>query len=763
VNELSELSAWTFELPHAGTAVRRITVVQLPEDFSDEDWKKQVAADEKDIRTLFVQPAAGGFRVTAFTGKGPDSPSTEELEGVAALVVNQRLGSEYQMVDVVVGDHVERIALPSQPIDLGRDYRVHTASGLEQYVADYNDGVLRGLEAQLRSPLGVIPFVGAGMSAGFGFPQWGQFLNQIAKATTLRDEIASLIEAGDYVEAAERLEQHLHPDEFQRLIADTFEREPDPAKLDTGALSFLPFLTQGPVLTTNFDRVLEHAFRVAGRPFKEIIPGRYPDRTMAAIHRNQRALLKLHGEARDRTFRVFTNPEYEAAFDTGPVTLTSMAWLTFTNRPLLFLGCSLEQDRTVAVLQKVHDELGGLPHYAVLATHHSFPRREERERQLRTMGISPLWFAPGDFDEIERLLGDLIQRSSTRLLRAPDRRPPPPVPVSEEPEAGLQRFRDAVEAGAWLDEAKDSDLGPTLDLVGRALGDGRLAFFLGAYASLGTQPLGNEFYAMLADRFGAPLLPGDDRAATAAFVLTRRGRQALLQEVQAAFTKPGRQAVPGLVHRILAALPGLLRARQPERSAALWVLTTNYDTLMEDALADAGEPYYLLYYMGGIVAEHEGLFAVRSPDGAERILEQPDHYRWLDDGYSVVVKLNGGLLRDSRIEPSLVTAPGHFERLADRIPGALPAVLRRALRERSLLFLGHGLREADVNAIIAYAAPGDGTTKSWALQPPPERWDWRQKSEERAAYLSRLGLEVVRCDLERFMRRLHQGLLRRTF
>jgi hypothetical protein len=40
VNELSELSAWTFGLPHAGTAVRRITVVQLPEDFSDEDWKK---------------------------------------------------------------------------------------------------------------------------------------------------------------------------------------------------------------------------------------------------------------------------------------------------------------------------------------------------------------------------------------------------------------------------------------------------------------------------------------------------------------------------------------------------------------------------------------------------------------------------------------------------------------------------------------------------------------------------------------------------
>ena len=764
MDEPRELSAWTFRLPWAGKDGPRVTVIGLPEGHSDKKWMKHVVAAEKDIRTqksirtLFFQPTANGFRVTM---QAPERPRADELKGVAAVLAHQGLAAGHGTVDLQVGNKVKRVAVPSPSIDLGEGYPVLTASGLREHLSGHNDRVLGRLEAQLRSPLGVIPFVGAGMSAGFGLPQWGAFLNQLATATTVRGRIAELIGNGKYEEAAELLEQRLGPDEFQFRIADAFEREPDPAKLVSGNPSYLPFLTRGPVLTTNFDRVLEGVFAAAGRGFDEVIAGRFPDKTVTAIHRNQRKLIKLHGTAGDRTFRVFTKPEYEEGYTGG---LTSMAWLTFTNRPLLFLGCSLEHDRTVDVLKTIDGVLPGLQHYAVLEAHHSFLRREEREQQLGGMGITPLWFPPKDFPQIGRLLGDLILRSSTRLLPVLDPPPPPPAPVVETPEVGVARFADAAGAGGPPDGAEDDGLGPTLDLVARAAVEGRLAFFLGAYASLGTQPLGNEFYKLLADQFGAPADPGDDRAASAAFVLTRQGRQVLFQGIQEILAGPGRQAAPGPVYRVLAAIPGLLRAQQRAGSAPLWVLTTNYDTLMEDALAEAGEPYHLLYYMGGLVAEHEGLFAVRSPDGTARVIEQPDNYRWLDGAHSVVVKLNGGLLRDRRIEPSLAVARGHFERLAARIPEALPAVVRRALRERSLLFLGHGLREADVNAIIREAAPHDGTVKSWAvLRPPPERSDPRQQFEEWVGYIGQFGLRVIRSDLERFVRRLHQELLWRPF
>ena len=54
------------------------------------------------------------------------------------------------------------------------------------------------------------------------------------------------------------------------------------------------------------------------------------------------------------------------------------------------------------------------------------------------------------------------------------------------------------------------------------------------------------------------------------------------------------------MHRVLAALPGLLGARHRSEAAPLWVLTTNYDTLMKKTCSAAtGKPYYLLYYMAG--------------------------------------------------------------------------------------------------------------------------------------------------------------------
>jgi hypothetical protein len=433
----------------------------------------------------------------------------------------------------------------------------------------------------------------------------------------------------------------------------------------------------------------------------------------------------------------------------------------FTNRPLLFLGCSLEHDRTVDVLKQVHQRLPGLRHYAVLAAHHSVRRREQRARDLGLMGISPLWFAPEQWGEIDQLLRGLVERSSTRLLR-PVRLVRPACPPEKHPtidqdsQAALRRFAEAVGVPARLPKGPVVEQ-QTMERIGAALDEGRLSFFLGAAVSVGSLPLGDEFYDGLVEAFDVPHL-GGGRAEVAAFVVSRFGAQALWRKTREAVTRP---AEPGLGHRILAALPGLLRARGRTETGALWVFTTNYDSLMEDALDAAGEPFHLLYYMGGIVANNTGLFAVRSPDGSERVIEQPDHIRSLEEGAStVVVKLNGGVLYDSSIEESAAVATGHFEQLAARIPDALPDVVRRALWKRSLLFLGHGLAEPDVSAIIRYAAPGDGTSTSWAVQRllAEEEVERRRSFNEQARYLSRLGVEVVVADLEHFLLQFHQHL-----
>jgi SIR2-like domain len=123
----------------------------------------------------------------------------------------------------------------------------------------------------------------------------------------------------------------------------------------------------------------------------------------------------------------------------------------------------------------------------------------------------------------------------------------------------------------------------------------------------------------------------------------------------------------------------------------LWILTTNYDTTLEQALTDAHESFRLLYYIGGTATQYEGLFAERAPDGSVRIIERPENLFSLAAPENLVVKLNGGLFANAGIAESVLIAPADFERLAARIPDALPACLHTGLRERSLLFLGHGL------------------------------------------------------------------------
>jgi SIR2-like protein len=93
-----------------------------------------------------------------------------------------------------------------------------------------------------------------------------------------------------------------------------------------------------------------------------------------------------------------------------------MGWLIFTNRPLLFLGCSLAVDRTLKVLEGIQAELPGLRHYAVIEADNSLQLWEKKEKRLERLGIRPLWFAPGEFWQIEALLRELLVLASTRSV-----------------------------------------------------------------------------------------------------------------------------------------------------------------------------------------------------------------------------------------------------------------------------------------------------------------------------------------------------------
>jgi SIR2-like domain len=206
------------------------------------------------------------------------------------------------------------------------DLKVNASDGvlgekrLRERIALKNRDTLASLVRQLRSPLGAIPFVGAGMSASVKvagdppwFPQWGELLTRLAAMRPIEGEVAALLAKGDFEEAASAVDKD-RPGVLAQSVRDAFDKEVLSEYLTTGALSYLPLLARGPVITTNYDRVLEQVFDAVGRSFKDWIPGPRPDELVAAIHADRHALVKMHGDCRDRTDQVLTAESYKAAY-----------------------------------------------------------------------------------------------------------------------------------------------------------------------------------------------------------------------------------------------------------------------------------------------------------------------------------------------------------------------------------------------------------------------------------------------------------------
>lgn len=278
--------------------------------------------------------------------------------------------------------------------------------------SDRNEQFLKELE-RLVGGVGVIPFVGAGMSMPSRFPSWTGFLRDVAREffgeTRLVDP---LIEAGDYERAASALEAQ-SPEVFEHAIRQHFGDE-EPNVL--GPVADLPGLCDGPVLTTNFDCVLETVFARSNRLFVQTIYGGRAEPMVRALSGGRRYLFKVHGDARDEDGRVLTAAQYEKHYgrqQPGPEDFESLPLLralttAFTSRTILFLGCSLNNDRTVRILRSLKKRRPVADHYAVVeAPTGDDAAKAERLRDLLECGIKPIFIHK---DEFETAMPPLILR-----------------------------------------------------------------------------------------------------------------------------------------------------------------------------------------------------------------------------------------------------------------------------------------------------------------------------------------------------------------
>ena len=214
---------------------------------------------------------------------------------------------------------------------------------------------------------------------------------------------------------------------------------------------------------------------------------------------------------------------------------------------------------------------------------------------------------------------------------------------------------------------------------------------------------------------------------------------------------------PSVVHRFLAALPGVLEERGHARACQL-IITTNYDDALESAFRQAQRKFDLVKYMAD--GPHRGRF-VHVPDGGEPVvIDVPNQYVDLpiDEGgnlaRTVILKIHGAVDRDPLgAWKSYVITEDHYVDFLSRsdLSNLVPATLVSKMLASHFLFLGYSMRDWNLRAIL-HRIWGEQplTFTSWSVQLGPEPLDEK-------AWAKR-GVEIQDVPIDEYVAGLEQSL-----
>lgn len=253
----------------------------------------------------------------------------------------------------------------------------------------------------------VVPFIGAGLSTGGGFPTWKDHLRQQARTAGIDGaHVEELLVAGRHEVIIEEIETLRGKDVFIGEVRDVFSR--------TGELTettlLISELFTDTVITTNYDRLLEKVYSTGDDDSYKVISGIHvlEDPTPGQV-----SIIKLHGDITYPAQCILSKSQYNNAYGDNKIDMTlpipKLLEYYYKNSSLLFLGCSLQNDRTVQVFRAIKSKIGetvlDLPqHFSI----EQAPDNEEdlvnRNEFLARLGITGIWFEKGRFECVEDIL-----------------------------------------------------------------------------------------------------------------------------------------------------------------------------------------------------------------------------------------------------------------------------------------------------------------------------------------------------------------------
>jgi hypothetical protein len=295
------------------------------------------------------------------------------------------------------------------------------------------------------------------------------------------------------------------------------------------------------------------------------------------------------------------------------------------------------------------------------------------------------------------------------------------------------------------------------------LQQGRVIPFLGAGVNFGARPpgmawteksegflpSGRELSRFLASKSSFPSEDEhdtDDLAKVASFFVEASRRERLLERLHKIFD---REFVPCDIHHYLASI-----------AAPMLIVTTNYDTLLEQAFQKAGRPFDLIIHPTDRKDVEASVLWWKHGEAEPTAV--PPNQLFIDlKTTTVIYKMHGTVDRQLRKWDSYVITEEDYVDFLSRMTGqtAVPAMFMRHFRTRNFLFLGYGLRDWNLRVVLKNlrAAPAgepasrdddEDESRSWAIQYKPsvlekELWNARD-------------IKIYDVDINEFVARLRE-------
>lgn len=275
----------------------------------------------------------------------------------------------------------------------------------------------------------VVPFIGAGVSVAGGFDTWKEHLRKQGKTAGMSSAtIEAHLAKGEFETIIETIESTRGADVFAQGIRDAFSK--------TGTLTEITLLISelfsDTLITTNYDRLLEQAFDVGPNEEVQVINS---TEAMAKPDPKKVTVVKLHGDIKSPQRCILGKKQYDEAYGETALDLSlpipKLLSYYYINSSLLFIGCSLNNDRTIQVFKAAkedHMRKGNInlpQHFSIEQAPDTVTELENRNAALLKLGITPIWFPQGEYDKVEAILRHVRNERNYKRINVPPALCPP--------------------------------------------------------------------------------------------------------------------------------------------------------------------------------------------------------------------------------------------------------------------------------------------------------------------------------------------------